>query len=87
MKLKNQIVTEFHDLHWGTFLASKIQFIITLAILFGVYEIKPIYKVFGVILAIILIWLSGKIWRIYFKEDFQNKMYEELKNDISNNNN
>ena len=76
MNLKRVIIKEFHDFHWGTFLASKIQFLLTLAVFFGVYEIRLVYKIIGTITAVVIIWFTGKIWRIYFKEEFQKENFK-----------
>ena len=74
------------DLHWGQFLASKIQIVISFLILLEVYEIPRWFHPIGFVLVAILLIIPGRIFRKTGKaKKFMRKQFEgiEIKNSHS----
>lgn len=76
MDIKKIIANEINLFHWGAFVISKVQFIVTLLILIKVYETTSLQKVIITVIAVYCIRMIGYFFDKYFREDFQKQAYK-----------
>lgn len=72
MKLVKILAKQLNHFQWGTFLAAKFQFPITIMILIGVYDLPRTLTVLAIPVIALFLWLVGFLFvRLGFRDEYQ----------------
>ncbi len=83
MKLVKKAAKQLNYFQWGTFLAAKFQFPITIMILIGVYDLPKLLTVFAIPVIALLLWLVGYLFvRLGFRDEYQKFEYNAVVKEV-----
>ena len=84
--LKLLIAKLSNDFHWGFFIVSKAQWIVSLTIMFKVFDL-PLWTYFIIPLSMmVFIFIIGRIFNKYLREGFLESYYKDFKFENKTNN-